>query len=110
VVLPSQHQWLRAAQLSSHAADTGWAIQGDVSGQALSSVAAPVVSSTWEWCADKLCAGTIKANFVAEKEAVYAVHGGRSTTVKEPARKSFYYQLKPLFRYHSIGFRIASAG
>jgi hypothetical protein len=97
VILPSQQQWLRAALVG-----------GQSNNLALPSNALPIVSSAWEWCADKLCAGTIKADLVIEKEAVYAVHGSRAVS-NEPSRNSSYYQLKPLFRYHSIGFRIASS-
>jgi formylglycine-generating enzyme required for sulfatase activity len=63
----------------------------------------------WEWCAEKLCASMMNSGFSPDKAEAQVGQGSRAKASKQSARNGFYYKLKPLFRYHSIGFRVVCA-
>ena len=123
VMLPTQQQWLRAAQ-GDQQFQYPWGNRFDKSrcntleggqkkitpvdkypGGASPFGVYDMAGNTWEWCGNKLLTAT--GNLSPGSEPNYAVYGGCYTAKYERSRSGFYCKLKPGYRYHSIGFRIA---
>jgi hypothetical protein len=124
ITLPTQQQWLRAAQGDQHLLYP-WGNRFDKTRcntqEGEQKKITPVnfyedgvspfgvydmAGNTWEWCATKVLANITGKLLNSAMEVNYVVQGGCFMGSQDRARSGFYYKLKPIYRYHSIGFRV----
>lgn len=124
ITLPTEHQWQRAAQGDSQR-PYPWGRRFDPSlcntRESRLGMTTPVnryshsaspygvydlVGNTWEWCATWQRLGE---NGAAGQETGRVVRGGAFVSPHDRANNFSYFVLKEIYRYHTIGFRLAVA-